>query len=90
LGSSSDNEANDAMKVLCSQPRNKEMCILLRAARKCSSLVFDKNYVKKKEKSATYLAADRRHRRSTQIVMKVDKVCSFQSALGPSSAEEED
>ena len=35
-----------------------------------------------------YLAAYRRHRWSTQIAMKVDKVCSFQPALRPSSAEE--
>ena len=43
--------------------------------------------LKRRKESDTYLAADRRHRRSTQIVMKVDKVCSFQPALRPSSAE---
>ena len=45
--------------------------------------------LKRRKESDTYLAADRRHRRSTQIAMKVDKVCSFQPALRPSSAEEE-
>ena len=44
--------------------------------------------LKRRKDSDTYLAADRRHRRSTQIAMKVDKVCSFQPALRPSSAEE--
>ena len=46
--------------------------------------------LKRRKESDTYLAADRRHRRSTQIAMKVDKVCSFQPALSPSSAEEEE
>jgi hypothetical protein len=46
--------------------------------------------LKRRKESDTYLAADNRHRRSTQIAMKVDKVCTFQSALRPSSAEEED
>ena len=46
--------------------------------------------LKRRKESDTYLAADRRHCRSTQIAMKVDKVCSFQPALRPSSAEEED
>ena len=36
--------------------------------------------------TASYLATDSRHRRSLQITMKVDKVCSFQPALRPSSA----
>ena len=45
--------------------------------------------LKRRQESDTYLAADRRHRRSTQIAMKVDKVCSFQPALRPSSAEED-
>ena len=49
-----------------------------------------KNMLKRKEESDTYLAIDSRHRRSLQIAMKVDKVCSFQPALRPSSAEEED
>ena len=43
----------------------------------------------RRKESGTYLAADRRHRRSTQIAMKVDKVCSFQLALRPPSAEQE-
>ena len=46
--------------------------------------------LKRREESDTYLAADRRHRRSTQIAMRVDKVCSFQPAQWLSSAEEED
>ena len=44
-----------------------------------------KKYVNKKKESDAYLASDSRHRRSPQIMMKVDKVCSFQSALQPSS-----
>ena len=43
--------------------------------------------LKRRKESDTSLAADRRHRQSTQIAMKV---CSFQLALRPSSAEEED
>jgi hypothetical protein len=46
--------------------------------------------LKRRKESDTYLAADSRHRRSPQIVMKVDKVCSFQPALRPSSAEEDE
>ena len=46
--------------------------------------------LKRRKESDIYLAADSRHRQSLQIVMKVDKVCSFQPALRPSSAEEED
>ena len=46
--------------------------------------------LKRRKESDTYLAADRRHRRSTQIAMKVDKVCIFHPALRPSSAVEED
>ena len=46
--------------------------------------------LKRRKESETYLAADRRHHQSTQIAMKVDKVFSFQPALRPSSAEEED
>ena len=49
-----------------------------------------KNMLKRRKESDTYLATDSRHRRSLQIAMKVDKVCSFQLALRPSSAEEED
>ena len=41
--------------------------------------------LKRRKESDTYLATDSRHRRSLQIVMKVDKVCSFQLALWPSS-----
>ena len=48
-----------------------------------------KKYVNKKKESDAYLASDSRHRRSPQIAMKVDKVCSFQSALQPSSVEED-
>ena len=55
-----------------------------------NSLLDDKNYVKKKERERHYLATDSRHHQSLQIAMKVDKVCSFQPALRPSSAEEED
>ena len=46
--------------------------------------------LKSRKESDTYLAADRRHHQSMQIAMKVDKVCSFQPALRPSSAEEKD
>ena len=49
-----------------------------------------KNMLKRRKESDTYLATDCRHRRSPQITMKVDKVCSFQPALRPSSAEEKD
>ena len=45
--------------------------------------------LKRRKESDTYLAADSRHCRSLQIAMKVDKVCSFQPALRPSSAEED-
>ena len=45
--------------------------------------------LKRRKESDTYVAADRRHRRSTQIAMKVDKVCSFQPALQPSSSADE-
>ena len=41
--------------------------------------------LKRRKETDTYLATDSRHRRSPQIVMKVDKVCSFQSS---SSADE--
>ena len=43
--------------------------------------------LKWRKESDTYLTADRRHRRSMQIAMKVEKVCSFQPALWPSLAE---
>ena len=42
--------------------------------------------LKRRKESDTYLAADSRHRQSPQIAMKVDKMCSFQPALRPSSA----
>ena len=45
--------------------------------------------LKRRKESGTYLATDSRYRQSLQITMKVDKVCSFQPALRPSSAEEE-
>ena len=44
----------------------------------------------RRKESDTYLATVRRHRWSQQIAMKVDKMCSIQPALWPSSAEEED
>ena len=47
-----------------------------------------KNMLRRKE-SNTYLATVSRHRWSPQIAMKVDKMCFFQPALRPSSAEEE-
>ena len=43
----------------------------------------------RKKESDAYLASDSRHHRSPQIAMKLDKVCSFQSALQPSSIEED-
>ena len=52
--------------------------------------ILIKIMLKKRKESDTYLAADRRHCQSVQIAMKVDKVCSFQPALRPLSAEEED
>ena len=45
--------------------------------------------LKRRKESNIYLTTER-HRQSLQIVMKVDKVCSFQLALWPSSAEEEE
>ena len=44
----------------------------------------------RRKESDTYLATVSRHRWSAKIAMKVDKMCSFQPALRPSSAEEED
>ena len=48
-----------------------------------------KNILTRRKESDTYLATVSRHRWSRQITMKVDKMCSFQPALWPSSAEEE-
>ena len=45
-----------------------------------------KNVLTRRKGSDTYLAAVSRHRWSTQIAMKVDKVSSFLPALRPSSA----
>ena len=47
-----------------------------------------KNMLTRWKESDTYLATVSRHHWSPQIAMKVDKVCSFQPALQPSSAEE--
>ena len=49
-----------------------------------------KNVLTRRKESDTYLATVSRHRWSPQIAMKVDKVCSFQLALQPSSAEEDE
>ena len=49
-----------------------------------------KNKLKRRKDSDAYLATDGTHRQSPQITMKVDKVCSFQPALRPSSAKEEE
>ena len=40
-----------------------------------------KNMLKRTKESDTYMATDSRYRQSSQITMKVDKVCSFQPAL---------
>jgi hypothetical protein len=48
------------------------------------------NMLPRRKESNTYQATVSRHCRSLQIAMKVDKVCSFQLALRPLSAEEED
>ena len=37
--------------------------------------------LERRKESNTYLATNSRHCRSPQIMMKVDKVCSFQPAL---------
>jgi len=65
--------------------------------KKSVSLLFCHTYyvyiykmLTRRKESNTYLATDSRHRRRTQIVMKVDQVCSFQPALWPPSAEEEE
>ena len=47
-----------------------------------------KNILIRRKESNTYLATVRRHRWSLQVAMKEDKMCSFQPALWPSSAEE--
>ena len=49
--------------------------------KKVKNVYHDKNYVKKKE-SDTYLAADKRHRRSMQIAIKVDKCVAFSRHCG--------
>ena len=46
--------------------------------------------LERRKESYTYLATNSIHRRSPQVAMKVDKGRSFQPALRPSSAEEED
>ena len=48
-----------------------------------------KNVLTRRKESDAYLATVSRHCWSPQIAMKVDKVCSFQPALRPSSSEEE-
>jgi hypothetical protein len=55
-----------------------------------TSIILLKNVLTRRKESDIYLAPVSRHRWSMQIVMKVDKMCSFQPALWPSSAEEED
>ena len=45
-----------------------------------------KNMLTRRNESNTYLATVSRHRWSPQIAMKVDKVCSFQLVLQPSSS----
>ena len=47
-----------------------------------------KNILIRRKESDTYLATVRRPR-SLQVAMKEDKMCSFQPALWPSSAEDE-
>ena len=47
-----------------------------------------KNILIRRKESETYLATVRKHRWSLQVAMKEDKMCSFQPALWPSSAEE--
>ena len=44
----------------------------------------------RRKESDIYLATVRRHHWSLQVTMKEDKMCNFQPALWPSSAEEED
>ena len=46
--------------------------------------------LERRKESDIFLATASRHRQSMQFAMKVDKVGSFQPALQPSSAEEED
>ena len=49
------------------------------------NIKMGKKYVNKRKESDTYLASVGRYRWSSHIVMKVDKVCSFQPVLRPSS-----
>ena len=56
------------------------------AGQVCSNLIYhmsyiifnDKSMLERRKESDTYLSTDSRHRWSLQIMMKVDKVCSFQ------------
>ena len=48
-----------------------------------------KNILIRRKESDIYLATVSRHRSSMQVAMKIDKMCSFQQALWPSSAEED-
>ena len=47
------------------------------------------NILIRRKEGDTYLATVRRHHWSLQVTMKEDKMCSFQPALWPSSAEED-
>ena len=49
-----------------------------------------KNMLPRRKESDTYLANVSTDHWSQQIAMKVEKMCSFQPTLWPSSAEEED
>ena len=49
-----------------------------------------KNILIRRKESDIYLATVRRHRWSLQVTMKEDKMCCFQPALWPSSAEEKE
>ena len=46
--------------------------------------------LKRRKESDTYLSADRRHRRSTQIAMKVDKCVAFSRHCGLQSSSSAD
>jgi hypothetical protein len=48
-----------------------------------------KNILKRRKEGDTYLATVSKHCWSLQVAMKVDKMCSFQLALWPTSAEED-
>ena len=52
------------------------------------SSISYKNILIRRKESDTYLATVRRHCWSLQVAMKEYKICSFQPALWPSSAEE--